>query len=805
MSYFNADYKKRGVIMSEINLDKKKVNILKSLNAFNKSLKLQMVVINTIIVSIILAVVITVAIVASLGGVNNVSGQVKNGIAKPLEEKLKKGAVITINVIKDKQESLIKDASMIGNNETVVSAVGYGYSKTADFNSESFVASGESYNVSYKTAGMLEYMKLASNMQKTAYGADATTQIEIADSTGTVKSKTGNIPESLKEIDNSEYIKQVITDPSMQVANIVTGSDGMAIKAYGSVNKISTEQERRGVVILTLPFDNIFATELKRFTDNDIAIFNGDQYMYGTFYNTEYTSLKQDKIYEKFIQTNAEGTVKEKNAKGEEISVPEVIVKDEVIKFEKTDDKGDVVLVKDGKPEIISKNYKIAYIPIRNGHGEKVGMIAVAAETKDIDIAVAAFNKNKDSMVLAMLGVMILVAVISIVIAMGLIFAYSGQLVSQLKKILKIVDKVAQGDLTNKVEINREDELGELGEGINKMVDSLENIVCQITTTSETMASSTEEILATSESNREAMQGIVKISNDIMDKTNDEMHKIKEAVDFISQINAGVKEIASYSEKVTAKSHESSEIAKVGGNAVKDAIESINKIKSTVEDTANIADILQEKTDVIEKVITVITGIAEQTNLLALNAAIEAARAGEVGKGFAVVANEVKKLANQSAEAAEEIRKIILGIKQEAINVNLSVDKGIEEVEKGVAISKKAREALENIIKSVYETTEMVTEITASTQEQSASTEESMKIMEELSKDAERTSKTSKDISDAAKDRLVGVQEIVIGVNTILQSAEQLSGTVDVFKTRECMIEDNYSSKTVEDEEEEIK
>ena len=790
--------------MSEINLDKKKVNILKSLNAFNKSLKLQMVVINTIIVSIILAVVITVAIVASLGGVNNVSGQVKNGIAKPLEEKLKKGAVITINVIKDKQESLIKDASMIGNNETVVSAVGYGYSKTADFNSESFVASGESYNVSYKTAGMLEYMKLASNMQKTAYGADATTQIEIADSTGTVKSKTG-IPDSFKETDNSEYIKQVITDQSMQVANIVTGSDGMAIKAYGSVNKTSSEQERRGVVILTLPFDNIFATELKRFTDNDIAIFNGDQYMYGTFYNTEYTSLKQDKIYEKFIQTNAEGTVKEKNAKGEEISVPEVIVKDEVLKFEKLNDKGETVLAKDGKPEMISKNYKIAYIPIRNGHGEKVGMIAVAAETKDIDIAVAAFNKNKDSMVLAMLGVMILVAVISIVIAMGLIFAYSGQLVSQLKKILKIVDKVAQGDLTNKVEINREDELGELGEGINKMVDSLENIVCQITTTSETMASSTEEILATSESNREAMQGIVKISNDIMDKTNDEMHKIKEAVDFISQINAGVKEIASYSEKVNAKSHESSEIAKVGGNAVKDAIESINKIKSTVEDTANIADILQEKTDVIEKVITVITGIAEQTNLLALNAAIEAARAGEVGKGFAVVANEVKKLANQSAEAAEEIRKIILGIKQEAINVNLSVDKGIEEVEKGVAISKKAREALENIIKSVYETTEMVTEITASTQEQSASTEESMKIMEELSKDAEITSKTSKDISDAAKDRLVGVQEIVIGVNTILQSAEQLSGTVDVFKTRECMIEDNYSSKKVEDEEEEIK
>ena len=371
---------------------------------------------------VIFMLVILLSVFNNFIGEQAIKKQIKNDIESPHEEKIKKDAVITINVIKDKQESLKKDASMIGNNETVVSTVGYGYSKTLDFNSESFVASGENFNVLYKKSGMLDYMKLASNMQRNMYGADATTQIEIADSTGTVKSKTGNIPESLKEIDNSEYIKQVITDPSMQVANIVTGSDGMAIKAYGSVNKISTEQERRGVVILTLPFDNIFATELKRFTDNDIAIFNGDQYMYGTFYNTEYTSLKQDKIYEKFIQTNAEGTVKEKNAKGEEISVPEVIVKDEVIKFEKTDDKGDVVLVKDGKPEIISKNYKIAYIPIRNGHGEKVGMIAVAAETKDKNQKIIKLKQNREKMAEFITVILLLVALVSLILGMLLQF-----------------------------------------------------------------------------------------------------------------------------------------------------------------------------------------------------------------------------------------------------------------------------------------------------------------------------------------------------------------------------------------------
>ena len=371
---------------------------------------------------VIFMLVILLSVFNNFIGEQAIKKQIKNDIESPHEEKIKKDAVITINVIKDKQESLKKDASMIGNNETVVSTVGYGYSKTLDFNSESFVASGENFNVLYKKSGMLDYMKLASNMQRNMYGADATTQIEIADSTGTVKSKTGNIPESLKEIDNSEYIKQVITDPSMQVANIVTGSDGMAIKAYGSVNKISTEQERRGVVILTLPFDNIFATELKRFTDNDIAIFNGDQYMYGTFYNTEYTSLKQDKIYEKFIQTNAEGTVKEKNAKGEEISVPEVIVKDEVLKFEKLNDKGETVLAKDGKPEMISKNYKIAYIPIRNGHGEKVGMIAVAAETKDKNQKIIKLKQNREKMAEFITVILLLVALVSLILGMLLQF-----------------------------------------------------------------------------------------------------------------------------------------------------------------------------------------------------------------------------------------------------------------------------------------------------------------------------------------------------------------------------------------------
>ena len=779
------------------------------------SLRTQLVAINSIIMIAILVVTIMVAISVSLANIGSVSNKVKESMTKTLDEKLKKSALISIEVIKEKQKNLLKDANMIGNSESVISIIEYGYiSKNKQITADSFRAEGDGFVLDYKKAdSALSYIQLATKMKETVYETgDAPQQIEVIDRLGEIKSTTNGLSEGFKEPAGNEKLKQLQSTAGLTMTDLVSATEGIAIKAYGRINKSSTESNTQGVLIVTLPLDVNFANEMKQTTANEIAIYNKDKYMTGTFYNTTFTEELESKIYAKFQEINTEGTVKEEKS---DKLIPELFIEDKKIKFEKLDAEGNVVYEKKKengkevdnleKPLLVEKNFKIAYIPIRDSKGQKIGMIAVGAETKDMDDAIKEFDKTKKIMVIGILGTLILIAIIGIVVAMFLIYLYSGAIVKQIRKVLEVVEMVAEGDLTHKVEVKGYNEVAELGKGINTMVDSLEKIVCQITNTSEAMASSTEEILATSESNKSAMESIVNVADNIQEKTSEELHRIKSAVDFISQINAGIKEIAKYSEKVTAKSYESSEIAKDGGEAVKNAIESIIKIKTTVEDTAKIVDVLKEKTDVIEKVVTVITGIAEQTNLLALNAAIEAARAGEVGKGFAVVANEVKKLANQSAEAAEEIRKIVIGIKQEANNVNVSVDKGIEEVEKGAAISKKASEALEDIIKSVYETTEMVTEITASTQEQSASTEESMKIMEELSTESENTSKISKEISDAAKDRLIGVQEIVIGVNTILESAEQLSNMVDVFKIGQCVVEDEKSKEEeieIENEEE---
>lgn len=734
-------------------------------------LKMKLVLINTCIMAVVLIIAIASAIYLSKKNVSDLSANINNQLTRSLNEKLKKAAEISSNILDTKSKVILKEANMMGDNSDVISLVDYGLvKKRSVLMKSSFKQDPEKkkkFFLEYKAArGSLNYIKLANNLKLSIYeDRGAPQHIEIVDRTGKVRGKTADIPKQFIEPNNSEKVKQILkTRGGITFSDIISTKNGMAMKAYGQVNKSSTEDQQPGILIVTLPIDVSFAYELKKTTDAEVAIFNGDEFFTGTFYdpmeNKIYNLGREEEVFKKLIE-------------GEDLVLK---IKKNIPVGKKEDSEGNKL------EELEYENFLFAYVPIKNYLGKIIGMLSVATTTKELDKALVIAEENEKAVSDGILKLLSLIAVVGLSFGMGFIYLYSNTITKSIKEVLAVVDKVSKGDLTNKLVVKRKDEIGELGKGINNMLNNLKLMVYQITDMSEKIASSTSQISATSESTKSSMEGIVDTADEIKNKSADEMRRIMEAVEFISQINAGIKEIAKHSENVANTSHESSTMASHGGDSVEKAIGSINKIKETVEGTSKIADVLQEKTDVIEKVITVITGIAEQTNLLALNAAIEAARAGEVGKGFAVVANEVKKLAKQSAEAAEEIRKIIIGIKQEAKNVTSSVDKAIKEVENGVAISKEAGEALKNIIDSVYKTTEMVTEITASTQEQSAGSEESMKIMEEIAVGAEQTNKISEKIANEAKDRLIGVQEIVEGVNTLIEGSEVLNSMTDVFE-----------------------
>ena len=185
-------------------------------------------------------------------------------------------------------------------------------------------------------------------------------------------------------------------------------------------------------------------------------------------------------------------------------------------------------------------------------------------------------------------------------------------------------------------------------------------------------------------------------------------------------------------------------------NAATDGME---EISSTIDGLATVINSLGQRSSQIGEIVDTITGIASQTNLLALNAAIEAARAGEHGRGFAVVADEVRKLAERTAQATEEIESLVKGIQDESQNAVKSTDQGIEKVTQGGELTKNVGSVLDSIVGSSQDTSEAIEGILASTDEQSKAAKDVTGAVEELTG-------MSKQIAKGMSEQSKGAQQI---------------------------------------------
>ena len=298
------------------------------------------------------------------------------------------------------------------------------------------------------------------------------------------------------------------------------------------------------------------------------------------------------------------------------------------------------------------------------------------------------------------IAVLVLTALMTVLLAVVL----TRSIVRPLSDAVRAAENVAQGDLTQTVQIQGRDEVTRLQQALQTMQTNLRDTLQQISGSATQVASAAEELNAVTEEGSRSLQ-----------QQNDE---IEQAATAVNEMTAAVEEVASNAVSTSTASQQSSSSAIQGSQRVQETVTAIQQMTNDVETTAEQVRSLAGQTRDIGKVLDVIRAIAEQTNLLALNAAIEAARAGEAGRGFAVVADEVRALAHRTQQSTQEIEVMVSGIQQGSSQAVASMQNSSARAQTTLDVARSAGVALEEITRSVGEISDRNLVIASAAEEQ---------------------------------------------------------------------------------------
>jgi len=338
----------------------------------------------------------------------------------------------------------------------------------------------------------------------------------------------------------------------------------------------------------------------------------------------------------------------------------------------------------------------------------------------------------------------------------------ANSLSKPIHKLSLMAERLADGDLTHRVETKGKDEISTLGKSFNKMADNIGELVQNIIVLTSNVNESTMEVKDSSTQAERISKQISDAIAELAKGADYQSGRVHESVKRVNTIVESIDEIAKSADKASAATDKMTALIETGEGSIK--LQN-SKMSENIEATNNVSQaihMLDEKSKEIGQIIGVIDGIASQTNLLALNAAIEAARAGEQGKGFAVVADEVRKLAEQSSVATGKIGTLIEEIRKRT-------EKAVDEV----ALAESAVHDQEASVQEVYSVFIDIREAIAN---MSLQYEEVSARTKHISGEADGMNKLISDISDITSNNAAGAEEVSASTEEQVLNLKQVSG-----------------------------
>lgn len=373
-----------------------------------------------------------------------------------------------------------------------------------------------------------------------------------------------------------------------------------------------------------------------------------------------------------------------------------------------------------------------------------------------------------------------------IVIALMICGIIGGMIIASITRPLKelstVAEQVGEGDLRNFIDIRRNDEIGKLANIFNKMISSLREVVGNIGEKSNLLANSSEELTASTAENKRATSQIVTSIQRFAETVDVQAETVNDGNRAVLEMSSSIQRISSKADAVSGMSNKALSAVMSGDKTIQTAVQQMTMIQNTVQTLENTVQTLDKRSHEIEHIVEAITQIADQTNLLALNAAIEAARAGEHGKGFAVVADEVRKLAEQSAQSTLQIKDIISQIQADTQLAVVSMAAGSTEVVKGIDITNMAGNSFEEIRTNVQSVTYEIGQISEASKVISQNANEVAMGIESVLEQTNENTASAQNISAATEEQLASMEEIAASAAALASMSENLQQTIRQFK-----------------------
>jgi len=448
-------------------------------------------------------------------------------------------------------------------------------------------------------------------------------------------------------------------------------------------------------------------------------------------------------------------------------------------------------------------------------------MAAFAAYEKtagaDVALQTAQFKSTASSAKLTM----ILVGLLALLVGSGAAFVLSRSVSGRARKMLAAANGIAEGDVEQHIEVTSEDELGAtaaafqrmieylktmgtaaervahgdlsvevtprserdaLGNSFGAMIANLRDLIGNLSQAAGGVGMASEQMTITSQETGRATGEIAHAIGDVAQGAERQVRLVEAARRAADEVAAAVKESAENAEQTAEVAARARETAQRGVAAAEQANEAMVSVRDSSQNVSDAIRGLAGTSERIGAIVKTITGIAEQTNLLALNAAIEAARAGEQGRGFAVVAEEVRKLAEESRHAAEEISQLISAIQGETTKTVAVVEDGARKTGEGATVVEQTREAFLSIGAAVDDIAGRVEQIAAAAEQITASATSMQESIGEVASLAEESSAATEEVSASTEQTSASAQEIAASAQELSSSAEGLNRLVAQFK-----------------------